>query len=280
MTEINYAFRERMLEVHKPHRRMPFAVCKQDQIEITADWVICLPTNPDRVLYNAARDLEDYFAVSMELSLRVQLGGKRPAKVILYQYDNTLTDGRYRLAVTENQVVLAGGDSRAAAQAGYFLEDLMNLEEGPFLTLQDTLRTPLYTTRMVHSGYGLDQYPDNHMKVIAHTGINALLVFVKGLNETPFGYQDFNDLIYRAAGYGLDVYVYPNPLNNNFAGRAQNKRYHKPKKEREQKRKQKSYSFIFKNKVHFSSAPPFPKNLFTTVSVFSGVIYSSSFRLR
>lgn len=208
MAEINYEFRERMLEVHKPHRRMPFAVCKENQIEITPDWVICLPADPDRVLYNAARDLEDYFTVSMELSLRVQLGGELPAKAILYQYDEALTDGRYRLAVTENRVVLAGGDSRAAAQAGYFLEDLMNLEEGPFLSLQDTVRTPLYTTRMVHSGYGLDQYPDNHMKVIAHTGINALLVFVKGINETPFGYQDFNDLIYRAAGYGLDVYVY------------------------------------------------------------------------
>lgn len=208
MSERNYQFRERMLQVHKPGRRMLYAHRKEGQMEITDAWTIYLPCREDRVLYNAARDLEDYFAVSMGLSLKVQIGGERPENAIIYQTDSTLKGNQYRLCVTENRILLIGANSRAAAQAGYFIEDLMNLEEGPYLALQDTLKQPLYETRMTHSGYGLDLFPDEHMRAIAHTGINALLLFVRGLNQADHGYQDFNDLIYRAAGYGLDVYVY------------------------------------------------------------------------
>lgn len=108
----------------------------------------------------------------------------------------------------ETCILLAGAEARYAAQAGYFLEDLMNLAEGPFLDLQDMVHTPLYDTRMTHSGYGLDQFPDQHIQALAHAGFTALLLFVRGLNQSDHGYQDFNDLIYRAAGYGMDVYVY------------------------------------------------------------------------
>ncbi len=208
MSERNYQFRERMLEVHKPGRRMPFARCKEGQVEITDAWTIYIPHREDRVLYNAARDLTDYFAVSMEISLKLQIGGEIPEKAIIYQLDPALKGNQYRLTVTESRVTLSGADNRAAAQAGYYMEDLMNLEEGPYLALQDTLKQPLYDTRMTHSGYGLDHFPDAHMRALAHAGFTALLLFVRGLNRTDNGYQDFNDLIYRAAGYGLDVYVY------------------------------------------------------------------------
>lgn len=197
-----------MLEVHKPNRRMPYAQLQTGQIEITDNWTVYLPQREDRVLYGAARDLTDYFAVSMDLSLRLQIGGAPTDHSIIYQIDPTLAGNQYRITVQEGRVVLSGKDGRTAAQAGYYLEDLMNLAEGPYLDLQDTLKAPLYDTRMAHSGYGLDLYPDQHLSALAHMGFTAILLFVKGYNRTAHGYQDFNDLIYRAAGYGLDVYVY------------------------------------------------------------------------
>lgn len=206
--ERNYQFRQRMSEVHKPNRRMPYATLKKGQIEIDNTWTIYIPTKEDRIIYTAARDLTDYFAVSMGLSLRLQVGGSCPEKTIVYQTDPALTGNCYRLHVTERQVLLAGADSRGAAQAGYYLEDLMNLEEAPYLALQDTLKKPLYETRMTHSGYGLDLFPDQHLSAIAHAGFTAILLFVKGYNHCSSCYQDFNDIIYRAEGYGLDVYVY------------------------------------------------------------------------
>ncbi|WP_130614927.1 hypothetical protein [Cohnella abietis] len=43
---------------------------------------------------------------------------------------------------------------------------------------------------------------------MAHAGLDAVMVFVKDVDDTPEGYQDFNYLVDRAALYGLDVYVY------------------------------------------------------------------------
>lgn len=208
MPERSYQFRERMLEVHKAGRRMPFARPKDGQTEITDDWCVYIPTTDDRVLYNAARDMVDYFAVSMGVYVRLQAGGDIPEKAIVYQKDSELCDGSYRISVSDTRVVLSGGDSRAAAQAGYHAEDLMNLEEGPYLDLQDTEKQPLYDTRMTHSGFGLDNFPDAHLNAIAHAGFTAILLFVRGYNEAANAYLDFNDIIYRAAGYGLDVYMY------------------------------------------------------------------------
>ena len=208
MKEQNYQFRQRMLQVHRAGRRMPFARQKEGQIAVSSDWTVWIPSAEDRVLYHAARDLTDYFAVSMEESLRLQVGGPCPPKSIVYQIDRALQGNGYRLEVTEERILLCGADSRAAAQAGYYLEDLMNLEEGPFVAVQSTEHHPLYETRMVHSGYGLDQFPDQHMQALAHAGYTALLLFVRGYNQTAHNYLDFNELIYRAAGYGLDVYLY------------------------------------------------------------------------
>lgn len=208
MSERNYQFRERMLEVHKRDRRMPYAKCKNGQTEITDCWTIYIPDRKDRVLYKAARDLEDYFAVSMGLSVKVQIGGSIPEKSIVYKTDDTLKGTQYRIIVTKNMVTLAGGTSRTCAQAGYYAEDLMNFEEGPYLNIQDTVKEPLYDTRMTHSGFGLDMFPDQHLNFIAHAGYTAIVLFVRGYNDAGLGFRDFNDIIYRAAGYGLDVYMY------------------------------------------------------------------------
>ena len=61
---------------------------------------------------------------------------------------------------------------------------------------------------MVHSGFGIDQFPDCHLRDIAHSGMDAILVFTKDVNTTTCGFLDFNELIVRAAKYGIDVYAY------------------------------------------------------------------------
>jgi hypothetical protein len=61
---------------------------------------------------------------------------------------------------------------------------------------------------MIHSGFGIDQFPDCHLRDIAHSGMDAILVFTKDVNTTTCGFLDFNELIVRAAKYGIDVYAY------------------------------------------------------------------------
>ena len=209
MAELNYEFRKRLLAVHKPGRRDFAKTADADQTTVRNGWTIVIPADADRVLCNAARDLEDYFFVSMEISVSVARdfgGGKHRA--IVYAVDASLDENAYRIKVTPDAVFITGYDSRAAAQGGYWLEDCMNLAEGPFLDQGEITRAPLYSPRMIHSGFGLDMFPDEHIRAIAHNGINALLIFVKDVDRTPHGYLDFNDLIYRANGYGVDVYCY------------------------------------------------------------------------
>ena len=208
--EINYEFRQRFSVVHRPDRRDFDKKCPEGFTEVNGEWCISVPENADAVIMNAARDLEDYFFTSMKISLRVVKNSESAEyeKKIAYAVDSALPEHSYRFAVSENEITLCGQSSRTSAQAGYFLEDLMNLEEGPFVEPADTVRTSLFNPRMVHSGYGLDMYPTEHLLNIAHSGISSILVFVKDVDKTPHGYDDFNDLCYRAAKYGIDVYAY------------------------------------------------------------------------
>ena len=206
MAELNYQFRQRMLEVHKKNRRVEKPL-GSGQIEITSEWRIVVPEGND-FLIRAGRDLEDYFFTSMNVEVNLTVKATE-AKSITYSVDPSLeNDGSYRIVVAEDSICLIGKDERAAAQAGYFLEDLMNLEESPFLQIGTRERAPRFRTRMVHSGFSLDIFPDEHLRMIAHHGINTILLFTRGVNHTSYGYTDFNDIIHRASLYGIDTYAY------------------------------------------------------------------------
>ncbi|MBR2431967.1 MAG: hypothetical protein IKB23_03535, partial [Clostridia bacterium] len=156
MSEINYEFRKRYSIVHKPDRRDMDKKCPKGMIEVDGSWCVVVPKDSDVVLMNGARDLVDYFFTSMNVSLRLicECEKEKYEKKIVYSTDSEIKEHSYRFAVSENEITLCGNNSRMAAQAGYFLEDLMNLEEGPFVEKQDTVRTSLFNPRMVKSGYG------------------------------------------------------------------------------------------------------------------------------
>jgi len=209
MAELNYDFRKRLHEVHKPDRRNYNAIPTENQAVITEEWKIVISVGADKVIYNAAKDLEEFFFVSMGMSLRVVTDcGGCSCKTVKLGIDETLEENQYNVIVEKCSVKVNGRDSRSCAQGIYWIEDLMGLNEAPFLDLVDKKRKPLFSPRMIHSGFGLDMFPDSHIRAIAHNGINALLVFVKDVDKTPHGYLDFNDLIYRASCYGVDVYAY------------------------------------------------------------------------
>ena len=213
MKELNYQFRQRLSIVHAPNRRDPDKKPTENQILFDSSWTITIPRDADAVLRNACRDLEEYFSASMGISIRVMYEDEACGKQIVYTIDPTLPEHSYRLTVADERVILCGQNSRFAAQAGYFIEDLMNLDEAPVLEKQEMVRTSLFNPRMVHSGYGLDMFPEEYLRHVAHAGISALLVFVKDVDITPHGYQDFNDLCTRASAWGLDVYAYSYLVN-------------------------------------------------------------------
>jgi hypothetical protein len=222
MSERNYEFRRRLNQVHQPDRRDASQHPTRAEVKVTGDWRIVVGPDASPYLVRVAQDLQDYLLVSMGLSLLLErrelagvLAGASPKAIAVGTLDNLPelgvgleTERSYRLVVKRDAMVICGRDERGAAQGCYYLEDLMNLREAPFVQLGDTIRTPVFQPRMIHSGWGIDLFPDPHLNAIAHAGIDAVLVFVKGPNTTTVGHLDINDLIDRAAAFGLDVYLY------------------------------------------------------------------------
>ncbi|MFD2330836.1 hypothetical protein ACFSR7_16410 [Cohnella sp. GCM10020058] len=223
--ERNYEFRKRLEEVHRSDRRNPEVHASPDDLEITEEWRIVVGVEAGDLLLNTAKDLQDYLFASMNVSVRLsrvtdlEQAARDADQAIVFatktdlppSYGEALARPRsYRIMAGDRRILLCGYDERGAAQASYYLEDQMNLREAPLWPHGDISREPLFSPRMAHSGWGLDRFPDAHLNAMAHAGIDAILVFVKDVDETPEGYQDFNYLVDRAALYGLDVYMYSN----------------------------------------------------------------------
>lgn len=224
MAERMYEFRNRLEIVHKANRRNPLYTPSQDEIEVNGDWRIVINQDASALTLNVAIDLQHYFLVSMNVSVllqrvdlqQVQDEANQGEHVIVLATKDELQDmgaslqvkRSYRLIAARQRIVVCGHEDRGVGQGSYYLEDLMNLREAPFLSLQDQVREPLFSPRMVHSGWGLDHYPAQHLSAMAHAGIDAILVFVEDVDKTPSGYLDFNYLIDQAEMVGLDVYMY------------------------------------------------------------------------
>ncbi len=216
--EHNYQFRRELEKIHKPNRRDLSVVRGENEIEIGDGWSILVEENCSKVILNVAKDLQDYLLTSMNVSvlLRVKkdlsddiVSGSKI--IVLVENKQGLTKkNSYRLYCGEDKIIVSGFDPLGTAHGSYHLEDLMNLKEAPILSCQDVVRAPAFAPRMVHSGWGMDQYPDSQLRAMAHYGFDTVLVTIKGVDKTATGYVDINNLIDRAAEFGIGVYLYSN----------------------------------------------------------------------
>ncbi|MBQ3289569.1 MAG: discoidin domain-containing protein [Kiritimatiellae bacterium] len=204
-TEAPYDFRKRLEIVHEAGRRDPAAKPTADEFVFADGAMVNVPASVDEVLALAAKDFCDYLDVSMGVSARFARGGKGTVTISL---DGNLPARAYRVE-TGDGVKVTAADSRAAAQALYHLEDIMNLRGAPFLKNGVENRCSMFSPRMTHSGWAVDVFPDAHLAQIAHVGMDAIVIFVKDVDKTKgANYQDVRDVIRRAKRYGLDTYLY------------------------------------------------------------------------
>ena len=213
--EKNYAFRKKLLKVHNENVRDNSLNATSDEFEFKDGAVIYYKDNTD-VIVTAVKDFADYLYTSMNVSVMISAKAEAErnaaVKIRIKNNDDELGDANAymgsSISVSETGVEIVAFDERGAAQALYYLEDLMNIRRAPFVSFVNVKRKALFSPRMIHSGYGIDEFPDAHLAQIAHSGMDAILVFVKGVNKTTRGFLDFNELIWRAAKYGIDVYAY------------------------------------------------------------------------
>ena len=216
MSERNYQFRQRLNTVHLPNRNDPAVQPAAGETAVGEGWRVSIAPEASEYLTGVAKDLQDYLFTSMGVStllVREDVPSAGAIRLTTKAESPALGEGlsvprSYRLVVEPASIVICGFDERGTAQGCYYLEDLMNLREAPFVAYGGEVRAPVFSPRMIHSGWGIDQFPDPHLNAIAHAGMDAILLFVKGPDMTTTGYLDINDLIDRAAAFGVDVYLY------------------------------------------------------------------------
>lgn len=215
MQEQNYDFLERRREIHRPDRRDGTLSPRPDETVIDESWTLAVSHPGEPLLLRAVCDLQDYLFVSMKLSLKIAVPGKAlpSSKVLMLELEqppeSSVTEhGVFTIDVTADYIKVSSSEARAVWFGSLRLEDLMNLREAPFLQHGRVASRPYIDIREIHSGCGMDDFPDYELNAIAHAGFNTIRLFVKGFDVTTQGYCNINDLIRRAAGYGLDVAFY------------------------------------------------------------------------
>ncbi len=204
--ERSFQFRERLSQVHPSDVRDYHTEKISGEAEICDGAVIRLPDDAGEVVVTAARDFCDFLFTSMNLSARYTKQGRGDITLVV---DPAYGSYRgFRADVTEGGITVTAHDERGAAQGLFFLEAEMLTRRAPYIKTGITERATLFSPRMTHSGYMLDEYPDAHLAQIAHAGMDAILVMTRDVDQSLWGFADFNDLIRRAAKWGLDVYAY------------------------------------------------------------------------
>ena len=208
--EKEYDFRKSMCSPHKRIYRdksvkaseNEFSLDKQIKIALISDNVTAKLAAKDFIAY-----LKTAFGIKATLTAD-ENGADITAKV----QKGELGDGEgymgYKRTTSADGITIHAFDERGIAQAFYGMEEDLNAKGHPYLPYGDVAKRPAYSPRMIHSGYGLDEYPDEYLSVCAHHGYDAIIIFVKDAEHSAHGPCDFNDIVKRAARYGIDVYAY------------------------------------------------------------------------
>ena len=187
-----YDFRKKLLTIHEKNIRNFDYVPKENELEIR-DGVVIEIGNTDNVVINtAARDFIDFLATSMNVSATFsKKGTERSGNVIRLALakdegvDLKEAEGYkgFFINVTDG-IEVFGYDDRGVAAALYYLEDLMTFVHAPYIKQGEIRKKPAMAPLMVHSGYGMEEWPDDYLSRIAHEGRDAILVFTTGINQT------------------------------------------------------------------------------------------------
>lgn len=212
--ENRYDFRKKLLKVHEENIREVNRKAKSGECFLPEHTVITISERASDVIKTAVYDFAEFLQMSMCLTVDVRVNDDNASVVVLLadERDVDLKEAKgyrgFKIETSEKCVCVYGYDERGVTQGLYYLEDVMSFEKAPAVPCGEIYKKPIYSPQMVHSGYGLDEYPDEYLRKVAHEGRDAILIFTKEVNLTPNGYLDFNDVIKRAAKYGISVYAY------------------------------------------------------------------------
>ena len=207
--EERYDFRKRICNMHKRIMRDKSVKPKADEFSLDKEVSVYLEDKTE-VASLAAKDFCAYLKSAFGIKSRISDDENSDIKAKIERGNLGLGEGYmgFSLSADENGITILGYDERGIAQGFYAIEEELNAKGQPYLNYGTREKRPAFSPRMIHSGYGLDQFPDEYLSACAHYGYDAILVFVKDKDHSAHGPCDFNDIVTRAKKYGIDVYAY------------------------------------------------------------------------
>lgn len=208
--EKKYEFRKRLLKVHKENIRNYSLKANADDFVFGEEVMISLPENAGVVLKNASADFADYLFTSLNICAAV---GKNGVVEFEIGSENPERITEFEICVDE-KILIRAIDERSAAQALFYLEDMLTERKAPFVKKGTISKKLAFTPRMIREcGYSCHSLPDEYLAQMAHYGFNAILIRYKGdvPQDTP-STEDllaprFTEILNRAKKWGIDVYV-------------------------------------------------------------------------
>ena len=207
MKEKRFQFRKELTTAHFP-LKLSNEPIREDELSLETGVEIVGESNP--VIAHAIEDLHLFLKKSLNVKAYT-----KPLTISLKITKDGLEDvcdykGRI-IEVTKDSILIKAFDDRGIAQALYDLEDMMTSRKAPFVKIGKYKNKPMFSPRMAHSAYDVDVFPNGYLQNLAREGIDAILVFTRGVNKPgnpAIEDFDYNDLIDRAESYGIDVYAY------------------------------------------------------------------------
>lgn len=205
--EKNYDFREELLRTNEPNVCDKSVEANDGELSL-ADGVFFTGEDSTEIAV-AKADFLEFLSVSCGLEKPLNDEG---VEIALMRVGDLKDVNAYKgrvISVSDRKIKIGGFDYRGLACALFDLEEILKARKTVNLPKKEFQNKPLFSPRMVHSGYGLDEFPEKYMLRLLKEGIDSIILFMKEPNANAFGEQtDINGLISQANAMGLDVYAY------------------------------------------------------------------------
>jgi hypothetical protein len=229
-----FAFVERLSRVQHPDYRAATRAASAQEVDIRG-WAVVEPRDASEDQKAAARQFVEYLNHTFRTQSQVQATSGSPgAKSLSLQLDPRLSAVKqtFEIRIEPEQVRIVATDLPGLRHALYRVEDLMESAGGPFLPIGVQTGVRRLSPAYLYSYFALygdpllekdiDPFPEGYLQKLGRLGVNGVWLqgILRQLAPSPifpeFGDQwetrlrRLNELVARAARYGIKVYLYMN----------------------------------------------------------------------
>lgn len=204
--EKRYAFRKELCKSNFAFKTV-LREKKQDEISMLNGAIFNGEENS--VIAHATKDFKAYLKTCFGVKENTENAVKISFEITKEGLGEVCSYKGRKVEIKDGEIIIKAFDDRGVAQAIYDLEDAMTELKQPYLKKGINWQKPIFSPRMAHSAFDVDVYPNGYLQRLAKEGVDAIIIFVKGVNKIGTGdYADINDIIDRAESYGIDTYAY------------------------------------------------------------------------